>query len=140
MAQPVSNCIICDAVLRHALAKYCRRCGNILQKIESAGKADIEARTKVLQKAWDAENECFRCHYSGIMLVDNDHRDPRYITFDYTSPGKGAEMVITAALIKIMKQDMSANGFKDIITQLARHFSDGSAVDENIFKEKNYRG
>ena len=139
MGQPISNCIICDAVLRHSLAKYCRRCGNIMQRIESGGKADIEARVKVLQKAWDADNEAFRCHYSGIRLVDDDPKDPRYITFDYVNPLRNGELVVTAALIRHMKLYITTDEFTAIISQLAKHFADGTEVDEGVFRLKYYR-
>ena len=139
MAQPIAYCIICNAMLRHSLAKYCRRCGNIMGRFETHGKADVAARVKALQNSWDKENEYFRCHYSGIRLVDDNYKDPRYVTFDYLTPLKGGELVITASIISDMKSDMSADEFKTIINQLAKHFEDGAEVDENIFKLKHYQ-
>jgi hypothetical protein len=139
MVQTIAKCIICDAVLRHSLAKYCRRCGNIMERVEPRGKADIAARVKALKDSWDQESECFRCHYSGIQLVDDKPKDPRYITFDHLSPRKEGEQVITASLIKDMKSDMSVEEFKIIINQLAKHFEDGTPVDETIFKVKHYQ-
>jgi len=135
----ISKCVICDTVLRHSLARYCTTCKNIIGRVENRGKADIAAREKALKDAWDKESECFRCHYSGIQLVDNNPRDPRYITFDHITPRREGEQVITAAVISDMKSDMSLDEFKEIVCQLAKHFEDGAPVDETIFKLKHYR-
>ena len=135
----IAKCVVCDAVLRHSLAKYCTRCGNILGKVESRGKVDIAPRVKALRDSWDKESESFRCHYCGIQLVDNNPRDPRYITFDHLTPRKEGELVITAAIIKDMKSDLSADEFETIVNQLAKHFEDGSEVEEKIFKLKHYK-
>ncbi len=138
MAQPVSKCVICDAILRNSLGKHCRRCGNILERVGTHGKADEAVRVRALQSAWDAESECFRCHYSGIKLVDDNPKDPRYITFD-NSPVKVGELIIIAALIYDMKSDLPLDEFKTIVIQLGQHFADGKPVDETIFKLKHHK-
>jgi hypothetical protein len=135
----ISKCVICDMVLRHSLAKYCTRCKNIMARVENRGKVDIAAQIKALKNSWDAESECFRCHYSGIQLMDNNPRDPRYLTFDYLIPRREGEPVITAAIIHDMKSDMSVDEFKEIVCQLANHFKDGTPAEETIFKLKNCR-
>lgn len=136
MGQPVSKCVICDAILRNSLGKYCRRCGNILERVGTHGKADEAVRVKALQTAWDAESDCFRCHYSGIRLVDDNPRDPRYITFD-NSPAREGELIITASLIYDMKVTLTIDEFKTIVIQLGQYFADGTPVDETIFKLKH---
>jgi hypothetical protein len=134
-----AKCVICDDILRNSLAKYCRRCGNIMGRVDTRGKADVAARVKALQKSWDKESECFRCHYSGIQLVDDNPKDPRYITFDHLTPAKVGDLVSTAAIINDMKSDMSIDEFKTIIKQLAEHFNSGAPVDESIFNLRHYR-
>jgi hypothetical protein len=136
---PVTRCVICDETLRHALAKYCRRCGNIIDRVETHGKADIASLVKALQNSWDAESDCFRCYYSGIRLVDANPRDPRYVTFDRLTPRKEGDLVITASLIHDMKTGLSLDEFKTIVNQLAKHFENGLEVDEDIFKLKYYQ-
>jgi hypothetical protein len=134
----IAKCVICDTILRHSLAKYCTRCKNIMARVETRGKADIAAREKALKDSWDKESECFRCHYSGIQLRDNNPRDPRYVTFDHLIPRREGELVITAAIINDMKSDMSVEEFKEIVCQLAKHFKDGTQIEETIFKLKHY--
>jgi hypothetical protein len=138
MSQP-AKCVVCDDILRNSLAKYCRRCGNIIRRVDTRGKADVAARIKALQKSWDKESESFRCFYSGIRLVDDNPKHPRYITFDHLTPRKEGEPVMTAAIIYDMKSDLSVDEFKTIINQLARHFEDGALVDEDIFNLKHYK-
>jgi hypothetical protein len=139
MAAPVSKCIICDDVLRNYLAKYCRRCANIMARVGTRGKAETAAQVAALRKAWDKEDECFRCYYSGIRLNDDNPRDPRYVTFDLTALEKGADLVVTAALIHEMKGNLSEEEFKEIVRQLAKHFIIGETVDEGVFKVEHYR-
>jgi hypothetical protein len=136
---PVSKCVVCDTVLRHSLARYCTTCKNILGRVESRGKADNAVREKALKNAWDKESECFRCHYSGIPLVDNNPDDPRYVTFDHLIPRKEGELVVAAAIICDMKSNMSEDEFRDIVCQLAKHFENGTQIDETVFKVKHYR-
>ena len=136
---PVSKCIICDDVLRNSLATYCRRCGNIMGRVETREKAELAARVTALRKAWDKEDKCFRCYYSGIRLNDDNVRDPRYITFDLTALRKGAVLVVTAALIDEMKADLTEDEFKTIISQLGQHFTANSPVDETIFQLEHYK-
>ena len=138
MAQPISKCIICDSILRNFLGKYCRRCGNILERAGTHGKAEESVRTKALKNAWEAQSECFRCYYSGIKLVDDNPRDPRYITFA-NSPDLEGELIAIASLIQEMKSDLTLDEFKAIVIQLGRHFAEGLPVEESIFKAKPNR-
>jgi len=110
-----------------------------MARVETHGKAEVAACVQALRKAWDKDSECFRCYYSGIRLVEDNYKDPRYITFDRLIMEKDADLVITASIIKDMKSDMSSDEFKTIINQLAKHFEDGTAVDETIFKIKYWR-
>jgi hypothetical protein len=138
MNQP-GKCVICGETLRHYLARYCLRCKRIMERVETRGKADTAARVKALQDSWDKESGCFRCHYSGIQLVEGNPNDPRYITFDHVTPRKEGRLVMTASLINDMKTDMSVDEFRTIINQLAKHFEDGTPVEETIFELKHYK-
>jgi hypothetical protein len=138
MAQPISKCVICDDILRNSLGKYCRRCGNILERVGTRGKIEETSRVKALKNAWDTESECFRCYYSGIKLADDNPRDPRYITFD-NSLEQECELIVVGSLIYDMKSGLPLDEFKAIVIQLGRHFADGSPVDEIIFKAKPNR-
>ena len=58
---------------------------------------------------YDAEHDCFRCHYTHIKLEENDRKSPKYLTFDHMTPGIETEenVVITMALDNEHKTDMS---------------------------------
>jgi hypothetical protein len=108
-------------------------------RVDTRGKVDINARVEALHKSWDKQAHCFRCHYSGIRLIDDNPKDPRYLTFDHLTPGNQQELVITTALINDIKSHMSVREFKTIISQLAKHFEGTYNVDEGIFNLCHYK-
>ena len=91
---------------------------------------------KALKKAWDGQ--CFRCHYTGVRLIDDNPKDPRYLTFDHFTPREESEIVIVAAAINDMKSDMSDREFRHMVIQLAKRFS-GGKFDEKAFELKHWK-
>jgi hypothetical protein len=129
-------CPICGSPLHHPLASYCKRCKRLVNRVNIRKKPDKEARVRALCEAWDGEG--FRCHYSGIRLVEDNPKDPRYLTFDHLTPGDEYNIVVTAALINDMKSDMAEDEFKAMVIQLARRF-EGGKFDKNIFNLKHWK-
>jgi len=76
-----------------------------------------------LRKSWDGES--FRCNYTGIKLVEDNHKDPRYITFDHRTPGQEDDIGIVAQAVNDMKSDMTDQEFRRMILQLANRFNGG---------------
>ena len=132
----IRKCIICCDDLSNPQAKYCSRCRKIVHRIDMRRKYNREARIKALQNAWDGK--VFRCYYTDIELVEDNHRDPRYITFDHRTPRREDDIVIVAQAINDMKSDMSDKEFRRMVLQLANHFS-GSEFDEKAFNLKYWR-
>jgi len=95
------KCIVCGCELNNPLALYCTRCKGILYRIDTRRKHNRKARIRALQQAWDGES--FRCFYTGVKLVEDNSKDPRYLTFDHLIPRKEDEIVIAAAAINDMK-------------------------------------
>ncbi len=119
--------------LSNPQAKYCSHCRKIVGRIDIRRKYNREARMKALQNAWDGK--VFRCYYTDIELVEDNHRDPRYITFDHRTPRQEDDIVIVAQAINDMKSDKE---FRHMVLQLANHLS-GSEFDEKAFNLKYWR-
>ena len=128
-------CEICESAI-HPQAHFCKRCKKLIDRVDIRKKADKKARVKALKRAWDGEG--FRCYYSGIRLIEDNHKDPRYLTFDHRTPRKESDVVVTAAVLNDMKTDMKEDEFKAMVIQLANRFGGGS-FDEKVFKLKYWR-
>lgn len=129
-------CPICRSPLHHPLASLCKRCKKFINRVDIRRKPDKQARISALQQAWDGE--AFRCYYTGIKLVEDNPKDPRYLTFDHLTPRKERKIVIAAAAINDMKSDMSDNEFRAMVSELAKHFK-GKEFDERVFKLKHWK-
>ncbi len=101
-------------------------------------KPDREARIRALQEAWDSEAGCFRCHYAGIPLETDDHRDHRYLSLEHQTPGDETEIVVVSALLNRMKTDLSDGEFRRMVRALSRRF-EGEEFDETAFPHRNFR-
>ena len=130
-----ATCEICGQSRRRQ-ATFCKRCKKILDRIDTRRKADKRARAQALKASWDGQ--AFRCHYSGVTLVENDHRNPRYITFDQRTPRQEDNVVIAAACLNDMKSDLSEDEFKAVVVQLARRF-DGGPFDESVLNLSHWK-
>lgn len=129
------KCNICDNPT-HPLAKYCKRCKKLIDRVDMRRKVDKNARVEALKMAWDGEY--FRCYYSGIPLVEKDHKDPRYITFDHRVPRRESDIVISAAAINDMKSDLNEDEFKAVVIQLANRFK-GGKFDQTVFNFRHWK-
>lgn len=99
-------------------------------------KPDKQARVTALQQAWDGKG--FKCYYTGIRLVEDNPKDPRYLTFDHLTPRQESKIVIVAAAINDMKSDMSDGEFRAMVIELAKRFA-GDEFDQSIFNLKYWK-
>ena len=129
-------CLICTKSLHHPQSIYCRRCRKLIDRINPRRKHNKAARIRALQKAWDGE--AFRCYYTDIRLVEDNSKDPRYLTFDHRTPRQEDDIVIVAQAINDMKSDMTDKEFRRMILQLANRFN-GGEFDEKAFKLKYWK-
>lgn len=140
------GCEICGDP-KHPQAYACDQCRKILRRPDmrrdSQGKLrkpDREARKKALRKAWDPKARCFRCHYTGIALNTDDHRDHRYLSLEHQTPGDETEIVVVSALINRMKTDLSDQEFRGMVSALARKFeAEGEDFDKEAFPARHFR-
>ena len=128
-------CEICGSTI-HPQAYCCKRCKKFINRVDTHRKADKKARMQALKRAWDGEG--FRCYYSGIRLIEDNPKDPRYLTFDHRTPRQESDVVVAAAVLNDMKSDMTEDEFKAMIIQLASRFK-GGRFDETVFNLEYFR-
>jgi hypothetical protein len=108
----------------------------LVDRVNIRRKPDKVARKQALKQAWDGEG--FRCYYSGVRLIEDNSKDPRYLTFDHRTPRQESDVVITAAVLNDMKSDMTEDEFKAMVSQLASRFK-GGTFDESVFNLKHWK-
>lgn len=117
----------------HRLAELCKGCKRLRDRVDARRRSNRAARVSALQQGWDGEG--FRCYYTGIRLIEDDHHDPRYLTFDHRTPRNDDDVVVCAACINDMKSDMTEGEFREVVLQLASRFSGGSFNEKALSLE-----
>jgi hypothetical protein len=96
----------CDICIRDRghWRKYCDRCRKFVYR---AGRK--AAHVAALKRNYDDKKDVFRCHYTHIILEENNRKSPKYLTFDHKIPGREdiENLVITSAAYNEKKTDMS---------------------------------
>lgn len=130
-------CEICRETIA-AGAKRCARCNKLVRGRRGKGrnKADKAARVRALQASWREGG--FRCHYTGILLEEKNHRSPRYLSFDHRTPRDESDIVIAAQMINDMKSDLAEDEFRRIVVALTKHFA-GEPFDEDSLNLVHFR-
>lgn len=128
-------CDICSNV-SHPQAKYCQRCRNLIKRGAKKNRFQKKALEQALRQAWDGW--VFRCHYSGAQVIEDDSKDPRYLTFDHRIPRRDDDAVVAAALLNDMKTDMSEDEFRKVVIELAQRFA-GGGFDDRIMDLKYWK-
>ena len=131
-----TKCIVCRCELNNPQALYCTRCKRIVGRVDTRRKHNRQARIRALRRSWDGES--FRWFYTGIKLVEDNHKDPRYLTFDHRIPRQEDDIVIVASAINDMKTDMSDREFRKMVLQWANKLS-GGEFDARAFKLKYWK-
>jgi hypothetical protein len=114
--------------------KYCSRCRRLVYR---AGQK--MAHVIALKRDYDEKLDLFRCHYTHIVLEENDRHSPKYLTFDHIVPGlKGEDnMVITFAALNEQKTDMSMDEYEAFCRQMVICFDTGE-FDESVLELKHW--
>ena len=130
------KCVVCECKLDNRQARYCARCKRIVNRIDTRAKHNRQARIRALRESWDGKS--FRCFYTGIKLVVDNHKDPRYLTFDHRIPRQEDDIVIVASAIDDMKTDMADREFRKMVLHLANKLS-GGEFDARASKLKYWK-
>ncbi len=120
---------------KHILARFCKRCKKLLDRVDMREKVNKEARVRALKQAWN--RGVFLCYYSQIQLAENDPKSPCYITFDHRTPRQKDDIVVAAAVLNDMKSDMDEDEFKKVILALAG-FLKGRPFNQMVLKDLKY--
>jgi hypothetical protein len=129
------SCDVCKASI-HPLAKLCKRCKIFVDRVDSRKKPNKLARIDALKRAWDGE--AFRCYYSGVVLNENNHKDPRYLTFDHRIPRQEDDLVVASGCINDMKSDMTEQEFRVMVIALSNRFQ-GGQFESRVFELKHWK-
>jgi hypothetical protein len=118
---------VCDGC-RHAAAlkgrKYCARCARIAHRMKRA-----RFPRKAINGVWNYIRKYgFVCYYTGMPLDLDDPKSPWYLVFDHWKPRDPRKIVITSAVLNIMKSDLTEDEFWYFIRQLANFYRHGSPV------------
>jgi len=118
---------VCDGC-RHAAAlkrrKFCARCARLHARMQN-GCFPREA----IEGVWEYIRKYgFVCYYTGMELELDDFNSPWYLVFDHWMPRDPRKIVITSAVVNIMKSDLTEDEFWYFIRQLANYYRKGSPV------------
>jgi hypothetical protein len=131
------TCSVCEAP-RNRYAYLCPRCKKLVDKAHRRYSVNRDIASNALKSAWDRNKKVFRCYYTGVTLVENNHRDPRYFTFDHRTPRDERDIVVASACINDMKSDLSEKEFRRIVLELAQRFQ-GGPFDECVLNLAHWK-
>jgi hypothetical protein len=104
--------------------KYCAKCARIAYRMKRA-----RFPREAIQGVWDYIRKYgFVCYYTGMELDLDDPKSPWYLVFDHWNPRDPRKIVITSAVLNIMKSDLTEDEFWYFISQLANFHRYGTAV------------
>jgi hypothetical protein len=110
------TCAICARPTISPWSPYCARCrGHLYNRPENA------KRRAALVAAYDRDLDAFRCHYSRVPLEEKDADDPFYLVFDHEVPLRTSGLVVSSALLNVMKGQMTPDELHRAVRALAAH-------------------
>jgi hypothetical protein len=118
---------VCDGCRQAAALKgriHCARCARIAHRMKRA-----RFPRKAINGVWEYIRKYgFVCYYTGMELDLDDLKSPWYLVFDHWNPRDPRKIVITSAVLNIMKSDLTEKEFWYFIRQLANFFRHGIPV------------
>ncbi len=112
-----TKCRLCGKKVFSPRSPYCHDCFKIIRRMERK-RFPIKARKGVRKYI---HKYGFKCYYTGVALELDDDTSPWYCDFDHWIPGDPHKIVICAALVNDMKQDLSEMEFKYYVLALDDH-------------------
>jgi len=104
--------------------KYCARCARLGVRMKRA-----RFPREAILAVWDYIRKYgFVCYYTGMPLDLDDLKSPWYLVFDHWMPRDPRKIVITSAVLNIMKSDLTEKEFWYFIRQLANFYREGTPV------------
>ena len=117
-------CAGCGQAAALKWRKYCARCARLAYRMKRA-----RFPREAINGVWDYIRKYgFVCYYTGMPLDWDDLKSPWYLVFDHWMPRDPRKIVITSAVLNIMKSDLTEEEFWYFIRQLANFHRHGSVV------------
>jgi hypothetical protein len=129
----VTDCVVCHGEL-FPRSMYCPRCRRFITV-----QRENAARRQALIDAFDKALNGFRCHYTGVLLDENDFNSPWYLTFDHRIPGKRGDLVVAAMWVNRMKTYLTETEFRAVLKELANHIRHGTPFDKTVVDARRFR-
>jgi len=124
---------VCDGCGRAAAlkgSKFCARCARLSVRMKRA-----RFPRKAILGVWAYIRKYgFVCYYTGMPLELDDSKSPWYLVFDHWMPRDPRKIVITSAVVNIMKSDLTEEEFWYFIHQLANFYRYGTPVRKRKLK------
>jgi hypothetical protein len=124
---PSTDDRVCDGCRRAAASKghkYCARCARLAFRMRRA-----RFPREAILGVWDYIRKYgFVCYYTGMDLGLDDPKSPWYLVFDHWMPRDPRKIVITSAVVNVMKGDLTEKEFWYFIRQLANFYREGTPV------------
>jgi hypothetical protein len=121
------DCKVCDGCRRAAALKgrkYCANCARIAYRMKRA-----RFPREAVNGVWEYIRKYgFVCYYTGMELDLDDPKSPWYLVFDHWIPRDPRKIVITSAVVNIMKNDLLEEEFWSFISRLANYHRYGTPV------------
>jgi hypothetical protein len=118
---------LCDGCRQAPALKgsiHCANCARIAHRMKRA-----RFPREAINGVWDYIRKYgFVCYYTGMLLDLDDLKSPWYLVFDHWNPRDPRKIVITSAVLNIMKSDLTEKEFWYFIGQLANYFRHGTPV------------
>lgn len=120
------TCGICGKRLANKLFTYCPRCAKIVYRLRHESQHlppdTIEDTINYIRK------NGFTCYYTGMALNMTDPTSPWYCFLNHWRPGDLGKIVITSALLNVMKADLTEDEFWYYIQALADYKEKGKKI------------
>jgi hypothetical protein len=120
------TCDICGKRLKNKLFTYCPICVKIVYRLRREGKhlppETVEDTLNYIRK------NGFVCYYTKMDLDMKDPTSPWYCFLNHWRPRDPGKIVITSALINVMKSDLTEDEFWYYIEALADYKEQGKKI------------
>jgi len=117
-------CAGCGQAAALKWRRYCAKCDRIAYRMKRA-----RFPREAINGVWAYIRKYgFVCYYTGMPLDLFDLKSPWYLVFDHWMPRDPRKIVITSAVLNIMKSDLTEEEFWYFIRQLANFRRHGAVV------------
>ena len=129
------GCCICGKPVPAKYSIYCPICSRFAFRMKTR-----QYPPKVVKKIWEyVKKYGYVCYYTGMALDMKDPTSPWYCVINHWRPGT-SKIVITFALLSVMKLDLTSQEFWYFIEALADYKEKGKKIRKRrpVFWNRRY--